>query len=230
MQHCFFCGAEIRDGGHRRMVQTGLSRRLYQGRRRTSVATTTSKGLRTLCAACAERVDAQARFEAKVAKIKAAAIAGAIGVAAIWWASQPHPTQPAAVNTVMDTRAALPSPNPASPLPNPVELGTQTHDVVDADAGPPPATIDNGTPTAQGLPPWARGPDGSLVLLNPYIPANAAVIQSRLAGLGYHIGDPEGVWSNGSRLALRRFRVARRLGSDWLWDIRTQAALFAAAR
>ncbi len=224
MQHCFLCGAEVRDGGHRRMVRTGLSRRRYRGTRRTSVSTTTSTGLRTLCAACAERVDAQARFEAKVAKIKAAAVAVAIGVAAIWWVSHPHPsTQPAAVNAVMDTPADLPSPSP-------VESGAHNHDVAVQDAGPQPMTTGGATPMAQGLPPWARGPDGSLVLLNPYIPANAEVIQGRLDALGYHVGDPEGVWSNGSRSALRRFRIARRLGSDWLWDLPTQAALFGVGR
>ncbi len=226
MQHCFNCGTEIRDGGHRRTVQTGRSRRLYRGSRRTSVSTTTSTGLRTLCAACAEEVDAQARFDAKVATIKAVAVAGGIGVAVIWWVTHPHPSsQPAAVNAVMD------SPTPAtSPLSSPVESAAPHQDLAVEDASPPPATRGAVALTAPALPPWARGPDGSVVLLNPYIPANAAVIQSRLDALGYHVTDPRGLWSDGSRTALRRFRIARRLGSDWLWDFPTQAALFAERR
>ncbi len=224
MQHCFFCGAEISDGGHRRMVQTGLSRRRYRGTRRTSVSTTTSTGLRTLCAGCAERVDADARFQAKVAKVKAAAVAGAIVVAAIWWASRPRPsTQPASVNAVMETPAAVSTPSP-------VESGAPKQNVEVEHTSPPPAITGGAPPVVPELPPWTIGPDGLLVLLNPYIPANAEVIQRRLDALGYHVSDPEGVWSQGSRSALRRFRISRRLGSDWLWDLRTQAALFAERR
>ena len=59
MRHCHTCGAEIRDGGYRRVVQTGANRRVYHGKRGTSVSTATSEGLRTLCKSCADLHDAE---------------------------------------------------------------------------------------------------------------------------------------------------------------------------
>ena len=81
MRHCHNCGVEVRDGGHRRVVQTGATRRVYYGKRRTSVTRATSEGPRTLCASCAKLHDRQAAFGLVVRLIVFGVVVTVLGTA-----------------------------------------------------------------------------------------------------------------------------------------------------
>jgi hypothetical protein len=81
MRHCHSCGVEVRDGGHRRVMQTGASRRVYYGKRRTSVTRATSEGPRTLCASCAKSHDRQAALGLVVRLVVFCVVATVIGTA-----------------------------------------------------------------------------------------------------------------------------------------------------
>jgi peptidoglycan hydrolase-like protein with peptidoglycan-binding domain len=62
--------------------------------------------------------------------------------------------------------------------------------------------------------------------MNPLNRADGQRIQQRLADLGYHGGRKDGGWDAASRAALRRFRVANRLGNTEEWDAPTETVLF----
>jgi hypothetical protein len=66
MRNCYICDAAIPGAGFRRTVRTGTSNRIYFGRR-VSTSRGEQRGLRTVCATCADRIDAQARFTARLA-------------------------------------------------------------------------------------------------------------------------------------------------------------------
>jgi hypothetical protein len=63
VRHCYICDAAIPGAGFRRTVRTGTSNRVYFGKR-VSTSRGEHRGLRTVCATCAGRIDAQARFAA----------------------------------------------------------------------------------------------------------------------------------------------------------------------
>ncbi|MFP4169059.1 MAG: peptidoglycan-binding domain-containing protein [Desulfonatronovibrionaceae bacterium] len=56
---------------------------------------------------------------------------------------------------------------------------------------------------------------------------DAAVIQSRLAELGFYSMKVDGLWGPGSRAALKRFQMNRGLSPDGKWGVATQMKLFA---
>jgi peptidoglycan hydrolase-like protein with peptidoglycan-binding domain len=64
------------------------------------------------------------------------------------------------------------------------------------------------------------------VLLNPDIPKDARILQTRLAELGLYKGPIDGIWGKGSRAALRAFKEQNSLASPDKWDKETQLYLF----
>ena len=62
-------------------------------------------------------------------------------------------------------------------------------------------------------------------LLNPAVPEDARVIQSRLAELGFYDLPIDGIWGKGSRTALMAFKEKNSLGSSDTWDTETQSLL-----
>ena len=90
---------------------------------------------------------------------------------------------------------------------------------------------------AVNRPPQGRGEPDNAVLtfeafyppppgatMNPLNRADASWIQRRLAVLGYYSGDV-GLWTAGSRAALREFKLTNHLPNDDEWDAATEAAL-----
>lgn len=72
-----------------------------------------------------------------------------------------------------------------------------------------------------------KGPIASgKVFLNPLLKKDAKQIQSRLAELGYYEMKVDGMFGEGSRSSLKKFREDNGLGKNALWDIETQKALF----
>jgi hypothetical protein len=211
MRHCHICGVEVLDGGHRRVVQTGASRRVHYGKRRTSVTRATSEGPRTLCASCAKSHDRQATFGLVVRLVVFCVAATAIGTA-YFGRSQKSGEPVAAIQQV----EAPPPPGPqASEAP-------PTVGSIDAPRENAPG-VSVVAVTPKSFPPIIRG-DG--IMLDPNVPADAEAVQNRLRLLGFPVNDPRGVWSKGTDLALQRFRRSRGLRAEWRWDLPTQAALF----
>ena len=66
----------------------------------------------------------------------------------------------------------------------------------------------------------------SPTLLNPALPQDARMIQTRLAELGFYELPIDGLWGKGSRTALMAFKEKNSLGSSDKWDSETQALLF----
>jgi peptidoglycan hydrolase-like protein with peptidoglycan-binding domain len=64
------------------------------------------------------------------------------------------------------------------------------------------------------------------VLLNPDIPKDARILQTRLAELGLYRGPIDGIWGKGSRAALKAFKEQNSLASSDKWDKETQLYLF----
>ena len=62
-------------------------------------------------------------------------------------------------------------------------------------------------------------------LLNPAVPEDARIIQTRLAELGFYDLPVDGIWGKGSRTALMAFREKNSLGSSDAWDNETQTLL-----
>ena len=210
MRHCHNCGVEVRDGGHRRVVQTGATRRVYYGKRRTSVTRATSEGPRTLCASCANLHDRQAALGLVVRLIVFGVVVTVLGTAYVR-GPQKSGEPVAAIQQVGAPPLSSPQASEA-----PLTIGS-----IDAPRENVPLTVVPVTP--QSLPSAIRG-DG--ILLDPNVPADAEAGQNRLRLLGFLVNDPRGVWSKGTDLALQRFRKSHRLQADWRWDLSTQAALF----
>ena len=68
-------------------------------------------------------------------------------------------------------------------------------------------------------------PEGP-TLLNPAVPQEARMIQTRLAELGFYDLPVDGLWGKGSRTALMAFKEKNSLGSSDKWDNETQTLLF----
>ena len=64
------------------------------------------------------------------------------------------------------------------------------------------------------------------ILLNPGIPQDAKLIQTRLAELGLYKGSIDGKWGKGSQAALKTFKEKNSLENPDLWDKETQMGLF----
>lgn len=96
--------------------------------------------------------------------------------------------------------------------------------------------VDEGLLSQSGIESYVRGqsraqPQGKAVpqkteLLNTSDRDDAAVIQSKLAELGFYNMMIDGIWGPGSKNALRGFQKANGLDSDGVWDMQTQKRLF----
>jgi hypothetical protein len=64
------------------------------------------------------------------------------------------------------------------------------------------------------------------IFLNPAAKNDAALIQGRLADVGYYSGKVDGAFGPGSKAALQAFRKANGLGDSTAWDMNTQRLLF----
>jgi len=79
------------------------------------------------------------------------------------------------------------------------------------------------TPTpAAGQHPVASGE----TLLDPAVPRDAKMIQTRLAELGFYKAKIDGIWGRMSRAALKSFKEKNALGDPERWDKETQVLLF----
>jgi hypothetical protein len=214
MRHCHICGDEVRDGGSRRLVQTGRSRRVYHGKRRTSVSHSTSNGLRTVCTSCNERLDylaaEQYRKDEIWAGIKLALLCAIAALVVLAYLNR----SPSA-SVVQDERPA----QVKQIVPEPTETGS---------ISPPAAAVgDEPVVLLAPTPPTSPSVGDRQHLLDPNFPPDALRVQDRLRSLGFSVNNPRGVWSKSTDLALKRFRKSRGLRSDWRWDVSTEAALFA---
>jgi hypothetical protein len=207
MRHCYRCGAEVLGAGFRRVVETGRGRRVYSGKRRTSVSHSRSEGLRTLCESCAEASDRKAAFETKARVVFFCCVAALLGIGYI---NQP-PKGQESLSAVQQDSPTL-SRNQAN-APEPTETGSIN-------------------PSAAPLPEQTNAPliGAPQSLMDPNFSPDAERVQDRLRSLGFPVSDPQGIWSKSTDLAVRRFRKSRGLRSDWRWDVSTQTALFAQAR
>jgi hypothetical protein len=104
MRHCYLCDDAISGSGFRRSVGTGRSNRISVGRR-VSTSSTQRNGLRTLCAACAGRVDEGVKL-----KNKAVGVAAVLFVGFVIYASSGGSQAPArqTASSSYDTPAATP--------------------------------------------------------------------------------------------------------------------------
>jgi len=64
------------------------------------------------------------------------------------------------------------------------------------------------------------------ILLNPAIPRDAKLIQTRLAESGFYRGEIDGIWGKGSKTALKAFKEKNSLENSDQWDKETQIDLF----
>jgi peptidoglycan hydrolase-like protein with peptidoglycan-binding domain len=67
------------------------------------------------------------------------------------------------------------------------------------------------------------------IVLNPLVPQDAQIIQTRLAQLGFYKGSIDGIWGKGSRGALQAFKERHSLEDANKWNKETQRALFRGA-
>jgi hypothetical protein len=208
------------------MVQTGASRRRYYGKRRTSVSSSTSEGLRTLCATCAKQYDEEAASKHRQAVFRARAkfalLCGAAALVATALVSQP-PKSHEPISSSQQETTKTPSGQEATTPPNREDSDAPSETGV---IGPSPTPVHE--ETVARVAPATPFPSigGDPVLMDPNVPADAETIQDRLRSLGFSVTDPRGVWSKGTDLALRMFRRSHGLRTDWRWDLSTQAALF----
>lgn len=63
-------------------------------------------------------------------------------------------------------------------------------------------------------------------LLNPAVPSDAEMIQTRLVELGLYRGPVDGIWGRGSRDGLKAFKEKNSLDNPEKWDKETQVLLF----
>ncbi len=64
------------------------------------------------------------------------------------------------------------------------------------------------------------------ILLDPAIPQDAKLIQTRLADAGFYKGGTDGIWGKGSKAALKAFKEKNSLENSDQWDKETQINLF----
>ena len=64
------------------------------------------------------------------------------------------------------------------------------------------------------------------ILLNPAIPQDAKMIQTRLIELGLYKGPIDGIWGKGSQSGLKAFKEKNSLENPDIWDKETQLRLF----
>ena len=116
--------------------------------------------------------------------------------------SRPAPPQPRIVEKVLPQPEMI---GGVSPRPE-VKEGVQTQ-------------LPSGEKTEQPV-------SGGNTLLNPAIPKDARMIQTRLAEIGFYEMPIDGIWGKGSRTALMAFKEKNSLGSSDKWDNETQTLLF----
>lgn len=96
------------------------------------------------------------------------------------------------------------------------------------------ASVWTPTPSSTALAALGSGQPASLGalehgqrFLNPKDQDDAALIQGRLAELGFYTAKVDGLFGKGSRTALGKFKKAKGLPANTDWDLPTQMALFA---
>ena len=110
MRHCYLCDDAIAGSGNRRSVGTGRSNRISVGRR-VSTSSTQRSGLRTLCTACAGRVDAGQSFKNKVAGVGVLLFVGFV-IYANSGGSRPAAEPSASTSAPKPAAAEVQAPNP----------------------------------------------------------------------------------------------------------------------
>ena len=152
MRHCYLCDEPIANSGFRRTVGTGRSSRISFGRR-VSTSSTTRAGLRTLCAACAGRVDADEALKNKVIGVGLVLFVGFViyantgGPKAVDHQVDAVPAfQP--ISAPIDGRVQ-PQEGPSPPQPSAAEPIVSAAEA--APVSPAPATV---APAAVTLPSW----------------------------------------------------------------------------
>ena len=152
MRHCYLCDESIADSGFRRTVGTGRSSRISFGRR-VSTSSTTRAGLRTLCAACAGRVDADEALKNKVIGVGLVLFVGLV-IYANTGGSKAVDHQVDAGPALQRGSASIEGqvqPQEASSPPQPSAAAPIVPAAEAAPLGPPPATVG---PAAVTLPSW----------------------------------------------------------------------------
>jgi peptidoglycan hydrolase-like protein with peptidoglycan-binding domain len=116
-----------------------------------------------------------------------------------------------------NSRAALKSFKEKSGLSDPErwDKETQIQLFLGVSLAPQPASGVSLTPISSGE-----------TLLDPAVPHDAKLIQTRLAELGLYRGTIDGVWGRNSRAALRAFKEKHSLADPEAWDRDTQILLF----
>jgi hypothetical protein len=173
--------------------------------------------LRTLCTSCNERLDYLAAEQYKKdeiwAGIKLATLCAIVALVVLAYLNR----SPSA-SVVQDERPA----QVKQIVPEPTETGS-LRPTVAAIRDEPVVLLAPTAPTSPSV-------GDRQHLLDPNFPPDAVRVQDRLRLLGFSLSDPRGVWSNGTDLAVNRFRKSRGLRSEWRWDVSTEAALFAGGK
>ncbi len=90
----------------------------------------------------------------------------------------------------------------------------------------PPAPGPVATAASSGPEPEQDPITNGTALLNPTLPADAQIIQSRFLELGLYSGAVDGIWGKGSKGALKSFKEQNSLTDPDKWDKETQMRLF----
>jgi peptidoglycan hydrolase-like protein with peptidoglycan-binding domain len=118
-------------------------------------------------------------------------------------------TQPVSPEAGPPEQKGALEPTPSAPTPTPVPATPAAPKAPQTE----PKTIQD--PIASGS-----------IILNPLVPQDAQMIQTRLAELGLYKGSIEGIWGKGSRAALKAFKEHSSLENPDKWDKESQMALF----
>ncbi|MEI9479977.1 MAG: peptidoglycan-binding protein [Deltaproteobacteria bacterium] len=141
-----------------------------------------------------------------------------------------EPSEPASLPQRADPEPVLESSKPpespsASPQPRIVEKVLPQPEMIGG-VSPRPEVKEG----VQRQPPSAEKTNqpisGGSTLLNPAVPEDARMIQTRLAELGFYELPIDGLWGKGSRTALMAFKEKNSMGSSDKWDKETQMLLF----
>ena len=135
-----------------------------------------------------------------------------------------EPSEPASPPQKADLEP-VPESTPTPPQPRIVEKVLPQPEMIGG-VSPRPETkegVQTQIPSAEKAEqPVPEGP----TLLNPAVPQEARMIQTRLAELGFYDLPVDGLWGKGSRTALMAFKEKNSLGSSDKWDNETQTLLF----
>jgi len=131
--------------------------------------------------------------------------------------------QKAEPKPVKESSPPLESP-PAPPQPRIVEKSLSQPEVV-VGVSPQPDKKEEPRPQLRPAETIEQPAPKDTRLLNPAVPEDARVIQTRLAELGFYDLPIDGIWGKGSRTALMAFKEKNSLGSSDTWDTETQALL-----